>query len=656
MLCQASLHYVAPLAALLGVFAVSAILVGRWDGARCLAMLAGAPALLLATGGAITRWNLPTLPVVLAAALAALAAQVFLLLGPRRTGLWALCGALGGYVAAVGLAAAAVLVLRITGVHSTVLRDLWYAPEVGGVDFASLAVGAMVLAAVGIIADLAVAVTATVREVNQADPSLGASELFASGMRFGRDVISTEVNTLPLAILGASLGGVLLMLARPDVARWPYNWMLLANEQSTGVAAAALLGGTIALALTIPATAWLVGRVLGKRPSPAPEPSRRGWGALALLVLLAGGVGGAWVWLGGTSYRYPSRPGGTRTRLVRGTVTAADPEVSPWAPRRQEARAEVLQRLSVRTPDGAALEVLNPLTGAAANDKIARVGDRVVVREQTAGGQSLAALSDVERDRILLLYLLAACGVVVLVARWQGWRALGALGVTGALICVLLVGVVRWRLPPVWATVACMLVVAAAAYGIICGWRPKALCAAGGTVIGLGASAAAAAAFGKWMGLSGLYSKPLQTLSLYSSGRELDFRGLLVAATLIGCLGVVMDVSIGVASAVAEVRRADPRLGFGKLFAAGMAVGRKILAAMFGAILFAYIGLNVGMFVLPWVQEGSAEQLLTNERVMTEVFRVLVGGLAIVWCIPATALFSAHVGARRGRAERLAHA
>jgi uncharacterized membrane protein len=134
----------------------------------------------------------------------------------------------------------------------------------------------------------------------------------------------------------------------------------------------------------------------------------------------------------------------------------------------------------------------------------------------------------------------------------------------------------------------------------------------------------------------------------------MDFQGLLVAAALIGTLGVVMDVSIGVASAVSEVRRADPSIDFHLLLAAGIAVGRKIMAAMFGAILFAYLGLNIGLFLLPWARTGSVMQALDSERVKTEVFRLLVAGLAIVWTIPATALVSAYLSSRKGRAERIA--
>jgi len=97
-----------------------------------------------------------------------------------------------------------------------------------------------------------------------------------------------------------------------------------------------------------------------------------------------------------------------------------------------------------------------------------------------------------------------------------------------------------------------------------------------------------------------------------------------------------------VASAVDEIHRANPAAGsYRRLFAAGLTVGRQIMAAMFGAVVFAYLGLSIVLFLLPWVPGGGVLDALTNENVQTEVYRLLVAGLAIIWTIPATAAISA---------------
>ena len=232
-------HYALPLVVLSLLFALSALAVGRGQGVRCLALLAWVPLLLFALGWLVTAGGLPLLPAMVAAGLAALACQTLLLLGTGIAARRAFLGACAGYLVAVAVAFIGLWAFRINGIYSPVMRDLWYAPGTGALPFHWLALGGIALAGAGVIADLAVAVAATIEEVRAVNPRLSPSELFAAGMRFGRDVIGTEVNTLPLAIFGASLGGLLLVLVRPDAARWPFSWMILSNRQESAIHASA---------------------------------------------------------------------------------------------------------------------------------------------------------------------------------------------------------------------------------------------------------------------------------------------------------------------------------------------------------------------------------------------------------------------------------
>lgn len=649
-----------PLAVLACLFAGSVLIIGRGQGWRCLAMLVWFPLLLFAMGWSATAGGLPLLPVVLLGGLAALACQTLFLLGAGVSGRRAFVGACGGYLAAVIVATVSVYFFRITGIYSPVMRDLWYAPGTGNLAFHWLTLGGIALAGAGLIADLAVAVSATIEEVHQANPTLAARDLFAAGMRFGRDVIGTEVITLPLAVLGSSLGGILLLLVQPDVARWAYSWMIFTNRQETAVEIIALAAGTIALVLTIPLTALLVSRTLGRTCLAEARVTRRGpskglpfFAPYLLLGVLVAVFALLSFRLKGTSYRYPASGRGAQASLVRGNAVSAQPLVSPWAKREKARGAEAMQMLTVRLSDAETLDVENPLTGSPVSDRIPQVGDRVIVRVQRSGDEVYGALSEMERDRGLLILLLGTAATVVLVARWQAWRALAALAASVVVIAAFLATMVRWQIPPLPATLLCSLIVTGLTYLILCGWTQKALCASAGTLIGLAVAGVTALLFGAWLNLSGRHDGDLLTLGLYSAGRSLDFQALLGAAALIGALGVVMDVAIAVASAVGEVRRADPGLGFTGLLAAGFGVGRKVMAAMFGALLFAYVGLNLGLFLLPWAGTGSSAQALGNERVVTEVFRLLVGGLAIVWAIPATALVSAWLASRRSLSLKL---
>lgn len=653
MMTFASHTHAVPLAGLLILFAGSVLFVGRRDGIRCLSMLAWFPALLLTAAWSIVSAGLPVLPVVLVTGAIALLGQTALLVDRWPLQSTAFAGACIGYLTAAATGAVCLFAFRITGICSAATQDLWYAPATGFLPFHWLALGGIAIAGAGIIADLAIAVTATISEVHAANPSLSRRALVASGMRFGRDVIGTELNTLPLAVLGASLGGMLLLLLPADVTRWPYSWVLLANRQTTALELSVLASGMIGLTLTVPITAWLVARRLAGNAAPSSrQPEEMGavsrYLPHALLLALAGLAMALCVWLNRSSYSYPREETGSTTRLVRGEVGSVDPQVSPWAPRGRGPASETVQTLRVRLNEGRDLLAENPLTGSPVHDRVPLPGERVVIRLQEAGTESYASLSEIQRDSRLVLLLLAVWIVVVAVARWHGWRAMMALAGSVGIIVVFLAAVARWKAPPVPTVLACSLLIAAVTYLLLCGWGRKTISASLGTLAGLAAGGIAAVVFGDWLQLSGRHDGDLLTLSLYSSGRTLDFPALLGAAALISALGVTMDVSIAVASAVAEVSRSDPSLGFSKLYAAGLDVGRKVMAAMFGALLFAFLGLNLGLFLLPWAKAGPAMEAFGAEPVAAEIFRLLVGGLALVWTVPATAGLSAWMSSPSG--------
>ena len=77
-----------------------------------------------------------------------------------------------------------------------------------------------------------------------------------------------------------------------------------------------------------------------------------------------------------------------------------------------------------------------------------------------------------------------------------------------------------------------------------------------GTIASLLLTAALGAAFGAAAHLSGLASD--EAVNLLAFAPDLDFRGLLLAATIIGALGVLDDVTITQVSAVWELHHSDP--------------------------------------------------------------------------------------------------
>lgn len=71
--------------------------------------------------------------------------------------------------------------------------------------------------------------------------------------------------------------------------------------------------------------------------------------------------------------------------------------------------------------------------------------------------------------------------------------------------------------------------------------------------------------------LSGVWSE--QASYLRATQGDLSLRGLLLAGMVIAALGVLDDLTVSQSSTAMALRRANPSMGFGRLFRSGVAVG-----------------------------------------------------------------------------------
>jgi len=252
---------------LAAVFVVSALVVGRGDGLRCLLALGWCGAISATSAQASSAGWLHPLGALVGCAVLCLLGVTLCMLSPTRRAVGALLGAGVAFIAAGGGCAFFVWRLRLTGIFNTTMRDLWYGGGTRHLGPHWIVLGGMMVAGVGCICDLAIAVVSTMAEVQAANPAATRRELMASGLRLGGDVTGTEINTLVFALVGLNLGAVLLPLASPDVRQAPVPWLEVINRQSVSVEVVAALAGTIGMVLAIPLTA-LIGAALLKGGGP----------------------------------------------------------------------------------------------------------------------------------------------------------------------------------------------------------------------------------------------------------------------------------------------------------------------------------------------------------------------------------------------------
>ncbi len=269
-------------------------------------------------------------------------------------------------------------------------------------------------------------------------------------------------------------------------------------------------------------------------------------------------------------------------------------------------------------------------------------GEHVVLLDvETSPPPYRYAFADFQRSMpmwwLVALFVLA----VVVVGRWQGLRALAGLAASGLILIAFIVpSLVRDESAVLVALVGTVAIAYVALY-LAHGVNTATTVALAGTLLSLVLIVGLALITAAVTELSGLANEDAQVLRVTTDA--LDLRGLLVAGIVVGALGVLDDVTVTQVSTVAALRRANPRMGRGRLYREALTVGRDHVASTVNTLVLAYAGAALPLVLL--FSQGSKPigRILTSEIVAVEIVRMLVGSIGLVLSVPITTALAAAV-------------
>ncbi len=301
--------------------------------------------------------------------------------------------------------------------------------------------------------------------------------------------------------------------------------------------------------------------------------------------------------------------------------------------------------VEIELSDGTRTEFENP----PGNGIRIRTGNSIYVDgfpvATASGGERMQySFYDFKRERPLIVLLIAFAAVAVLVGRSRGLRALIALAISLLVLGVfMLPAIVDGRPPLLVALVGSSAVMFLALY-LSHGVNVRTTSAVVGTIASLaitGVLASIAVSAARFTGLGGE-----ETGYLRATSDAIDLRGLLLAGIIIGALGVLDDVTITQSSAVWELHRANPRLGFLGLYNAALRIGRDHIASAVNTLVLAYAGASLPLLLL-FTQVGTPfGELFNGEPVATEIVRMLAGSIGLMASVPITTALTALVVAQ----------
>ncbi len=336
---------------------------------------------------------------------------------------------------------------------------------------------------------------------------------------------------------------------------------------------------------------------------------------------------------------------------------AADPAVDP-AVDSATGQAPECVIVTVRLTNGTgAGETATLETSSDFESSVSRLeaGDEIVLND--AGAEVPAevrySFADMQRSTPLAVLAVVFAVVVVALGRLRGLLALVGIVLSLGVLLVFIFPALLDGAAPIGVALTGATVIAFGTLYLAHGFNDRTTVALLGTMASLGLTAALAVGFAAAAELSGLASEESLTLLTFAPG--LDFRGLLLAAVIIGTLGVLDDVTITQVAAVWELHRSDPAIGRRQLYGAGIRIGRDHIASTVNTLVLAYAAAGLPLLLI-YTQSGLAfGEVLATETVAVEIVQTLVGSIGLVASVPLTTALacwvitqSATAGAGRG--------
>lgn len=371
--------------------------------------------------------------------------------------------------------------------------------------------------------------------------------------------------------------------------------------------------------------------------------SARAWlGGIVALFALGAVIGAGLLWPE-SERSVLAEELGFQGELVNATV--ADREEGPCASTREEDGIRC-QLIAIDITSG-------PTKGEAGTFELALDdavidldrGDKLVVQYQAGNPPELTYFfQDFQRGRPLMLLVVVFAVAVVALGRWQGVRALIALGITGVvLIGFAFPSILDGNNPTAVALVTAVLIALVALY-LTHGITEMTTVALLGSFAALALTAALAVVFTRLALFTGFGTEDAFYLR-FASG-QIDIKGLILAGIIVGSLGVLDDVTVTQASAVWRLHEANPAMAPRQLYAAAVRIGRDHIASTVNTLVLAYAGASLPLLLIFSQAGRGITTVATGELVAVEIVRTLVGSIGLIAAVPLTTGLAAMIVTR----------
>ena len=310
-----------------------------------------------------------------------------------------------------------------------------------------------------------------------------------------------------------------------------------------------------------------------------------------------------------------------------------------------QVKQEVTVKILTGKFKGETVELDNMLTGNPAYDIMLSKGDRVILHleprvefiEDITDVDFF--ISDIERVNAIYIFTGIFFLMLLLIGRKKGILSFVSIVATVALIFFALTPMILNEVSPILASlIVCILSTIITIY-LVGGFNYKSTSAILGSILSVSFAAVLSILAIKLATLTGFAGE--EPMFLYTARPDLDFTGILSASMMLAALGAVMDTGVSIASTINEIYLTDTNLTIKDLFKSGMNVGRDIIGTMSNTLILVYLGSSLPLVLLS--NNIDLNKFFNLNQVATEITSALIGSIAILACVPITAIISAYL-------------
>ena len=287
----------------------------------------------------------------------------------------------------------------------------------------------------------------------------------------------------------------------------------------------------------------------------------------------------------------------------------------------------------------------NMLTGNPAYDINLEKGNRVILHVEAKNDEIIDAddvdffIADLKRDNAL--FGISALFVILLLAigRKKGIFSLVSIIATVALIFFMLMPMVLSGFCPIASAVLVGILSTVITIYLVGGFNSKSSSAIIGTSLSLIFAGGLSMVIIYFAHLTGFAGE--ENMFLYSAHPDLNFKGLLSASMIIAALGALMDTGVSIASSINEIYETDSSLSVKQLFTSGMNIGKDVIGTMSNTLILVYLGASLPLVLLS--DNIDLQKFFNLNQVATEISSAIIGSIAILLCVPLTAIIAAYL-------------